>query len=140
MSGTDPELLAMARRHLGPVTPLPRLDLPSHLQVLTTKDGQRYILKHHQAPDRFHVEVRAYSTWVPALKELAPALIHADPDTLSLLLTAIPGQRATQLPEDSLAERRAHREAGHVLRLLHQAPLGPSTATDVPAYLAERMR
>ncbi|MFC5821151.1 NAD-dependent epimerase/dehydratase family protein [Nonomuraea harbinensis] len=140
MSGTDPDLLAVACRHLGPVTPLPRLDLPPHLQVLTAADGQRYILKHHQTPDRFHAEVHAYSTWVPVLKEHAPSLIHTDPETLSLLLTAIPGQRATQLPEDSDAERLTHRHAGHVLRLLHQAPPGQHTTIDVPAYLAERMR
>lgn len=134
------DALLATRRRLGPVIALPRLDLPSHLQVLATSDGQRYIIKQHEAPDRFQAEARAYATWVHALGEHAPSLIHADPDRLTLLLTVIPGQRATQLPGDSLAERQAHRNAGSVLRLLHQALPGPHISAEVPAYLAERMR
>lgn len=134
------DLLAMARRHLGPVTALPRLDLPAHLQLLATNDGQRYILKQHDTPARFHAEAHAYATWVPTLKGHAPSLIHADPGRLALLLTALPGRRATQLPRDSPAERHAHHGAGGVLRLLHQAPPGPHLSTNVAAYLAQRMR
>ncbi|MGI5274165.1 NAD-dependent epimerase/dehydratase family protein [Nonomuraea sp. CA-218870] len=139
MNRTD-RLLAMARRHLGPLTTLPCPYLPSHLQVLATNDGQRYILKQHSIPDRFQAEARAYTTWVPALGEHAPSLIHADPGNLALLVTVMPGRPATQLSGDSLAARQAHHEAGHVLRLLHEASPGPQVSTEVSAYLAERMR
>ncbi|MFG1697228.1 NAD-dependent epimerase/dehydratase family protein [Nonomuraea sp. NPDC049309] len=140
MSSTDRDPLALARRHLGPVTALPCPDLPSHLRLLAADDGQRYMLKRHTAHERFHAEAHAYSTWVPSLGDHAPSLIHADRDSLSLLLTVIPGQRATQLIEGSPAEQQAHRSAGRVLRMLHQVPPGPHTDTDVPAYLAERVR
>ncbi|MFD1547137.1 NAD-dependent epimerase/dehydratase family protein [Nonomuraea guangzhouensis] len=140
MNAVENGLIAMARRHLGSVTRLPRLDLPPHLMLLAADDGNRYILKHHDSPDRFHAEARAYATWVPSLGEHAPHLVHADPDSLSLLLTVLPGQRAAQLPEGSSAERQAHRAAGRVLRLLHQASPDPHSSTGVSAYLAERMR
>ncbi|MEU8324124.1 NAD-dependent epimerase/dehydratase family protein [Nonomuraea sp. NPDC048881] len=133
--------LAMARSHLGAVTRLPRFDLPAHLTLLAAGDGVRYILKRHDSLDRFRAETHAYATWVPSLGEHAPRLIHNDPDSLSLLLTVLPGQRAAQLPEGSSAERLAHSAAGRVLRLLHQASPGfPQVGTDVSAYLAERMR
>jgi nucleoside-diphosphate-sugar epimerase len=140
VNASENDLLAMARHHLGPVTRLPRLDLPPRLLLLAADDGNRYILKHHDSPDRFHAEARAYATWVPSLGEHAPHLVHADPDGLCLLLTVLPGQRAAQLPEGSPAERQTHRAAGRVLRLLHQASPDPHTSTGVSAYLAERMR
>ncbi|MEU4574614.1 NAD-dependent epimerase/dehydratase family protein [Nonomuraea sp. NPDC023979] len=141
MSTSEHDILALARRHLGPVTRLPRLDLPAHLMLLAASGGERYVLKRHDNLDRFRAETHAYATWVRSLGDHAPRLIHADLDSLSLLLTVIPGQRATQLPEGSAAECLAHRAAGRVLRLLHQASPGRSqSGTDVSAYLAERMR
>ncbi|WP_433235575.1 aminoglycoside phosphotransferase family protein [Streptosporangium sp. CA-135522] len=140
MTTAEDGLLAFAHRQLGPVTSLPGSGLPPHLRLLAATDDQRYILKRHKDPNRFRAEARAYTAWVPHLGEHAPRLISADPETLSLLLTVLPGQPVTQLPERSAAERHAHYAAGHTLRLLHQAPPGPHPNTDIAAYLAERMR
>ncbi|WP_214317026.1 aminoglycoside phosphotransferase family protein [Nonomuraea sediminis] len=140
MNTVEDDLLAAARRQLGTVALVPNIGLPPHLRLLAAPDGQRYMLKRHSTSERFRAETRAYTTWVPQLGERAPHLISADPETLSLLLTVLPGRRATQLPEGSPAERHAHYAAGHTLRLLHQAPPGPHPSTDVAAYLAERMR
>ncbi|PRX45327.1 histidine phosphatase superfamily protein (branch 1) [Nonomuraea fuscirosea] len=140
MTRTDDDLLAVARDQLGPVTPIQRFDLPSRVQLLVAGDGQRYILKRHDRPGRYRAEADAYSSWVPSLGGNAPTLIHADPDSLSLLLTVVPGRHATQLQEGSTGELRAYREAGRVLRLIHQAPPGPHAGTRAPAHLAERMR
>lgn len=76
--------------------------------------GREYIAKCHSSPEKHNREVHAYRCWAPALGASAPRLVAADPKTLAILVTALPGH-----PCRGTGDVRAHRQAGALLRLLH---------------------
>ncbi|GAA3120169.1 hypothetical protein GCM10010466_08770 [Planomonospora alba] len=138
MSTATEALLAVAQDTLGPVTVERAPDLPAHLTLLADAAGDRYLLKRHTDPERFHAEIHAYTAWRPQLGARAPHLVAFDEGSCSLLVTYVPGRRADRLRPGSTAEERAHRGAGETLRLLHAVPL-EQPAVDVAAFLAGRM-
>ena len=88
-----------------------------------------WFAKRHRERDRHEAEVTAYCQWVSALGGHAPRL-HAADDVLSaIIVSAIPGEPAPwpaadlgALPDaDRMAEQGLHREAGALLRRLHDA-------------------
>ncbi len=79
--------------------------------------GREYIAKRHTSAGKHAQEVRAYHRWAPALGAGAARLLAADLQTMTILITALPGH-----PADSTADARDyHRQAGALLRLLHDA-------------------
>jgi Ser/Thr protein kinase RdoA (MazF antagonist) len=76
--------------------------------------GERWFAKQVADPQCWRFEVRAYRRWVPALGEHAPTLKAADRDSHLLLLGAVPGV------SPSAADMTAHRQAGALLRRLHE--------------------
>jgi Ser/Thr protein kinase RdoA (MazF antagonist) len=99
--------------------------------VLRLRDarGVAWFAKRHHERDRHEAEVTAYRRWVPALSGHAPRLHAADDSRSAIIVSAIPGEPAPwpaadlhALPDaDRLAEQALHREAGVLLRRLHNA-------------------
>jgi Phosphotransferase enzyme family len=98
--------------------------------VLQLRDasGVAWFLKHHRDRGRYSSELAAYRNWVPALLDAAPLLCASDDSLLAMMLSAVPGEaarwpspEATGPAADRAAERRTQREAGKILRRLHEA-------------------
>lgn len=89
--------------------------------VLRIRDssGVTWFLKAHRDPERYHAELTAYRRWVPALRDNAPRLRAFDDSLQAMVLSPVPGQ-----PPGWPAEPAVHREAGKILRLLHEAQPG----------------
>lgn len=128
----DPGLEDFAARAGGPPVTITDRSWPrdgSRVWELASANGERFYLKQHQS-QRFHErEVTAYRLWAPALGiGRAPRLLAADPRLRAVLITALPGQiaRDPRIPEAD--EPEIHRQAGMLLRRLHDA----STATTAP--------
>jgi Ser/Thr protein kinase RdoA (MazF antagonist) len=89
--------------------------------------GERLFAKQVHLERQWQAEFRAYRYWTPRLRGLTPQLHAADKSLQTLLVSAVPGQRAAVL------DAAAHREAGCALRRLHGArapkPGGLSMAT-----------
>lgn len=89
----------------------------SHVLELRDAAGVTWFAKRHRTADHHTKELAAYQLWVPALGERAPQLRAHDPDRQVLLLSSVPG-----IPQDDDGTTPAiHREAGRLLRLLHDA-------------------
>jgi hypothetical protein len=91
-------------------------------------DGTVWFLKHHGDSARYRAELTAYRKWVPALQDAAPRLRAFDDSLEAMVLSAVPGQAASWPASggsgpvaDRLAERAVQREAGKMLRRLHEA-------------------
>jgi Ser/Thr protein kinase RdoA (MazF antagonist) len=123
----------------GPLSAVPDPDLPRHLIRLAGPRGH-YILKRHRLRERFERERDAYQSWVPALGDLAPRLVAADEQQMTLLLTAIDAVPAARLEPGSAAEARAHRAAGEALGNLHLAQPEQDPGPALSADLANRLR
>jgi Ser/Thr protein kinase RdoA (MazF antagonist) len=80
--------------------------------------GERWFAKQVADQQCWRFEVRAYRRWVPALGDLAPTLKAVDRDSRLLLLGAVPGVNP------SAADMAAHRQAGVLLRRLHEVEPG----------------
>src|SRR5215472_13698089 len=99
--------------------------------VLRLRDarGVAWFAKRHRARDRHAAEVTAYRQWVPALGVHAPRLHAADELRSAIIISAVPGEPAPwpaadlrALPDAArLAEQAVQREAGVLLRRLHDA-------------------
>jgi Ser/Thr protein kinase RdoA (MazF antagonist) len=76
--------------------------------------GERLFAKQVSDQQCWRFEVRAYRRWVPALGDLAPTLKAANRDSRLLLLGAVPGVTP------SATDMAAHRQAGALLRRLHE--------------------
>jgi Ser/Thr protein kinase RdoA (MazF antagonist) len=100
----------------------------SSVLCLRDANGGLWFVKHHRDRSRYRAELAAYRAWVPAVQEAAPRLRAHDDELPALLLSAVPGAMAPwpagevrgPVAERS-AERAVHREAGKVLRRLHDA-------------------
>lgn len=129
----------LAHRLLGAVELIPDPLLPSHVVRVVADDGRRFVAKRHAKSDRYARELHAYRTWGTHLTDHAPKLVGCDDHTLTLLLTALPGDRADTAAPDSPDEELAHHQAGHALRKLHKATSVPRSGA-VGAALAERLQ
>jgi len=98
--------------------------------VLRVRDesGVTWFLKRHGDGARYRAELTAYRKWVAALGGAAPRLHAADDSLQAMILSAAPGEAAswpatevTGPAADRLAERTVQREAGKILRRLHDA-------------------
>ncbi len=89
---------------------------------LISGTGEHVYLKQHSSA-RFHErEVAAYRHWTAALGPgRAPVLLAADADLRTMLVTAVPGQPARELAVPGGTEAEIHRQAGMLLRRLHDA-------------------
>jgi aminoglycoside phosphotransferase len=83
------------------------------LEVLD-RAGARWFAKEVADPQCWRYEVRAYRRWTPALGDLTPELKASDREARLLLLSAVPGEAP------SATDRQAHRQAGALLRRLHE--------------------
>jgi Ser/Thr protein kinase RdoA (MazF antagonist) len=79
--------------------------------------GSRWFAKQAADQRSWRSEVRAYRRWVPALGTLAPSLKAADRESRLLLLGALPGVTPP-------ADAGTHRQAGALLRRLHDVRVG----------------
>jgi len=101
----------------------------SNVWELVDSDGRRVFLKQHQTA-RFHErEVTAYRLWVSRLGPgRSPVLLAADASLLAIVVTALPGRIARDLRVTAATESEIHRQAGTLLRRLHEA--APPSATN----------
>jgi Ser/Thr protein kinase RdoA (MazF antagonist) len=94
----------------------------SNVWELISNTGDHFYLKQHSSP-LFHArEVNAYRHWTAELGPgRTPVLLAADPDLRTMVVTALPGQQARDLPVPAATEAEIHRQAGMLLRRLHDA-------------------
>jgi Ser/Thr protein kinase RdoA (MazF antagonist) len=92
------------------------------------KSGVIWFLKRHGERARYRAELTAYRKWVAALGGAAPRLRAADDTLQAMILSAVPGEaaswpatEATGPVADRSAERNVQRDAGRILRRLHDA-------------------
>lgn len=115
MAGQPSALRSFAEQILGPcelVTPM------AGERVAWIRDalGRGYVAKLHPGAEKHRREVHAYRCWAPALGASAARLVAADPDTMAILVTALPGH-----PCQGAGDIPAHRQAGALLRVLHDS-------------------
>jgi len=98
--------------------------------VLRVRDtsGVIWFLKRHGERARYRAELTAYRKWVAALGGAAPRLRAADDALQAMILSAAPGEtaswpatEATGPVAERSAERNVQRDAGRILRRLHDA-------------------
>lgn len=95
------------------------------------------IVKPHRSYDRHRQETNAYLNWTPAVRDVAPRLLAVSDDPLAVVLTVLPGQLLADTTLSPSAEAEAHRQAGAILRGLHQA--APATnQPNMTEWLSER--
>ncbi|MFF7702768.1 phosphotransferase [Streptomyces lydicus] len=111
----------------------------SKVWELTCADGTRFFLKIASAKASYDREVHAYRFAVPALGPgRAPRLQAANPGELAMLLTAVPGETVAPAVLDMNDLIRVHRQAGYLLRELHDTLLAPHASVDVLAEVRAR--
>ncbi|MEV5593897.1 aminoglycoside phosphotransferase family protein [Streptomyces sp. NPDC052496] len=128
---------AWARRRVGgeiaEIRDVTRRRAGSRVWELTRADAARFFLKVAPAPDRYTRETHAYRHAVPALGHAhAPVLVDSDPGRLALLLTAAPGAGASAVALGRADRTELYRQAGGLLRRLHDAcrAVGPAGGAD----------
>ncbi|HEY5987714.1 MAG TPA: aminoglycoside phosphotransferase family protein [Streptosporangiaceae bacterium] len=94
----------------------------SNVWEIVNDDGDHFYLKQHSTA-RFHErEVTAYRNWTAGLGlGRAAVLLAADAKLRSVVITALPGQPARDLHVPQDTEIEIHRQAGMLLRRLHDA-------------------
>lgn len=125
MTGIPEQLAALARPVTGGITWAADRSWgreSSAVWEITDPAGGCWFVKRHSS-ERFHQrEVAAYRHWTAALGPgRTPDLAAADSQLLAIVISGLPGQMARDLrlaPED---ERELHRQAGQLLRRLHDA-------------------
>lgn len=97
--------------------------------------GGCWFVKRHSS-ERFHQrEVSAYRHWTVAFGPgRAPYLAAADSQMLAIVISGLPGQIAWDLRLATDDEREMHRQAGELLRRLHNAAPPVPLATGTRAY------
>jgi Ser/Thr protein kinase RdoA (MazF antagonist) len=91
-------------------------------------NGTVWFLKRHGDAERYRAELAAYRNWVPALQDAVPCLRAFDDSLQAVILSAVPGDVAPWPVAEACgqgigrsAEQALHRQAGKVLRRLHDA-------------------
>lgn len=122
-----PALAALAQQAAGEITSVTDRSWPrenSAVWEVRTATRRRYFVKRHPSP-RFHQrEVAAYQEIVPSLGwARAPELIAADQNLTAIVITGLPGQVVKGLALSPTTELQVHREAGKLLRRIHNVPI-----------------
>jgi hypothetical protein len=120
MTGLPSVLRGFAEQSLGPCQVVATLTgSQGGAGVVRVRDarGFEYIAKRHGSAEKHNREVHAYRRWAPALVGGAAQLVTADPGTMTILITALPGHPSS-VTEGTPPQ---HRQAGVLLRLLHDA-------------------
>ncbi|MEU6352887.1 aminoglycoside phosphotransferase family protein [Streptomyces sp. NPDC047072] len=90
--------------------------------------GERWFGKIHAGPKLHRREVDAYQKWTVALGAgRAPELVAADTQTLTVLVTAVPGRGLDTLRLPAEQERAAYEQAGELLARFHTAAVDEPT-------------
>ncbi|HEY2505489.1 MAG TPA: hypothetical protein VGI58_03160 [Streptosporangiaceae bacterium] len=119
---TEPDVVSRCAQILGPIEVTGDLAWPGNgNQVLEIcdSDGRLWIAKALADDSGYQRERDALQRWAPALGDAAPALRGADDRLRLLIMTRLPGQRAEGVPAET--DPAAHRQAGRLTRLLHDA-------------------
>jgi Ser/Thr protein kinase RdoA (MazF antagonist) len=95
-----------------------------------------WFIKQYRDRERYDAELTAYVRWVPALGDRAPTLRAHHDELAALVLSAVPGHPGL----DVWAEPAAHRQAGVLLRRLHDAERLTPWTDFVPDKLRELQR
>ncbi|MEV4873892.1 aminoglycoside phosphotransferase family protein [Streptomyces syringium] len=106
---------------------------------LRTPGGSQLILKTNTNEVSFHRELHALTHWAPALHPHAPRLLDADEEQRHLLMTAVAGQPVNTLSLPPDEARQVHRQAGRLMRALHEAA-PPTVLTDFGRQRAAYIR
>jgi Ser/Thr protein kinase RdoA (MazF antagonist) len=112
-------LRGFAEQVLGPCHPVTRQVCgrdDAHVARFRDAGGREYVVKCHSAAEKHHREVHAYQHWTSALGASAPTLVAANPTTMMILVTALPGT-----PVGGQGGIADHRQAGSLLRAIHRA-------------------
>ena len=134
MTGLPEQMAALARSVTGPVAEVADRSWPrnsSAVWEITGAAGTRWFVKRHSSERFHHREVSAYQDWTAALGPgRAPVLAAADSQILAIVISGLPGQIAEDLPLSADDERELHRQAGQLLRRLHDAapPVPPDNS------------
>ncbi|MBC3843405.1 hypothetical protein GXW82_33825 [Streptacidiphilus sp. 4-A2] len=110
--------------------------LPARILHLADSQGTDYYAKQHQHPARFVQELRAYQLWTRHLAAATPRLIAHHEQTLTLLISAVPGLRGDTLAPGSDAEGQAYRDAGPRSEPCTTPPQPPPTRTSAARWPA----
>lgn len=133
-------LLELCRRLLEtdarPVTVHPGHAGTQVLRASTAEYGE-VIVKPHRSQERHTQEVHAYRTWVLALGDRAPHLLAATDDPPAIIASVVSGVPLNQRQLSPEAEQDAYRQAGRILKTLHDAG-PPRLEPDWTAWLAGR--
>ena len=133
MTGLPGQLAALARHVTGEIAEVADRSWQregSAVWEIADAAGGCWFVKRHSS-ERFHQrEVAAYRHWTAALGPgRAPDLAAADSQMLAIVISGLPGQIALNLRLAGDDERELHRQAGELLRRLHNAappvPGGP---------------
>jgi len=133
MTGLPGQLAALARHVTGEIAEVADRSWQregSAVWEIADAAGGCWFVKRHSS-ERFHQrEVAAYRHWTAALGPgRAPDLAAADSQMLAIVISGLPGQTALNLRLAGDDERELHRQAGELLRRLHNAappvPGGP---------------
>jgi hypothetical protein len=142
VTGLPEQLAALARPVTGPVAGVADRSWPrksSAVWEVTGAAGTRWFVKRHSS-ERFHQrEVSAYQHWTAALGPgRAPELAAADSQILAIVISGLPGHIAEGLPLSAEDQRELHRQAGQLLRRLHDAA-PPVPADNSPGRAVQRV-
>ncbi|MFB9831011.1 aminoglycoside phosphotransferase family protein [Actinoallomurus acaciae] len=91
---------------------------------ITTAASRQYFVKRHPSPQFHEREVTAYDEVVPSLGYgRAPELIAADQDLAAIVISGLPGEVLKGLSLSPSMELEAYRQAGWLLRRIHDVPI-----------------
>jgi Ser/Thr protein kinase RdoA (MazF antagonist) len=139
MSDPTATLLTICRRLVDPgARPIALHSGHNGTAVLRAATSAGHVIvKCHRGRDRHHQEIHAYQHWTLALGAKAPRLIAISEEPPGIVVTALPGQPLAEAELNIQHEVDAHRQAGEILRVLHNAA-APSNEPHMTAWLAER--
>jgi phosphotransferase family enzyme len=134
-AGPRSALHSFAEQALGPCHLVTPLAGGEGKQVARIRDdrGHDYFAKRHTSAEKHQREVHAYQRWAPVLGSGAARLIATDTVTMTILVTALPGN-----PVQDQGSHAVQRQAGTLLRLLHNAE-PPRPMSSFHDWLASRI-
>jgi len=119
------DLAAFAREVIGDITAITDRSWArqsSAVWEITDTAKDHWFVKCHPSSEFHEREVVAYRRWVTTLGAgRAPVLIAADASRLAIITSAIPGRVVRGLSMTTSEEREVHRQAGILLRALHES-------------------
>ena len=120
------EVLKAASRHLGDFVVVADRSWDLNLAVVleVVSSGRTMFVKGHAESRRFRIEVSAYEDVVPAIADRAPGLLWYDEPAQTIATTALRGVSPVDWAVTPASERAIHRDAGTLLRRLHDATPG----------------